>query len=346
MPAMIRTKALIGLYAAAVLVAGCGKSQESQESQEVATASPTDAAPAQDVAPASAGAQEASAGFDIEDVPVSQKPLGAFPYVSLPAGYSSQGYDTETKEFARFPFWVDGKARWVEGRFYLATFSSERGKDYSQYEVARNFAAMVEQMGGVKVSEGRIPTETVKGWGEEITQGFIAGLGDVYSQPATTYLVRRNDGNIWIHFVSTTAMGHYVVGQEKGFTQTAQLLPAAELRQQLDSAGKVALQVNFATDSTEILPDSLPQIDQVVQLLQDDASLKLAVNGHTDNTGDATHNQRLSEGRARAVMAALVGKGIAADRLSARGFGDSQPVADNGTEDGKARNRRVELVKQ
>ncbi len=282
MLAMTRTKLLIGLYTAALLVAGCGKPPASEH---VNNPVPADAAAVQNTGSAPAEAEEASGGFDIGKVAVSEKSLGAFPYVSLPAGYTSQGYDSETKDFARFPFWVDGKARWVEGRFFLATFSSDRGKDYSQYEVARNFAALVEQMGGVKVSEGRIPREAVEGWGDEITQGFIAGLGDVYNQPVTTYLVRRTDGNIWIHFLSTTAQGAYVVGQEKGFTQTAKLVPAAELKQQLDSAGKVALQVNFATDKTDILPNSLPQIAQVVQLMKEDPGLELAVNGHTDSFG-------------------------------------------------------------
>ena len=104
--------------------------------------------------------------------------------------------------------------------------------------------------------------------------------------------------------------------------------------------------MNFATDKTDILPDSLPQIEQVAALLKDDPSLKLAVNGHTDNTGDAAHNQQLSEGRAKAVVALLTGKGIEASRLSAAGFGAMQPVADNGTDEGKAKNRRVELVKR
>ena len=65
------------------------------------------------------------------------------------------------------------------------------------------------------------------------------------------------------------------------------LLPASEMKKQLDAAGKVALQVNFATDKTDVLADSLPQIEQVAALLKQDPSLQLAVNGHTDDSGDA-----------------------------------------------------------
>ena len=82
-----------------------------------------------------------------------------------------------------------------------------------------------------------------------------------------------------------------------------------------------------------------------MKLLQDNASLKLRVEGHTDNQGNAAANQTLSDKRAQAVVAWLTGKGIAGSQLAAKGFGATKPVADNGTEDGRAKNRRVELGK-
>jgi len=81
-------------------------------------------------------------------------------------------------------------------------------------------------------------------------------------------------------------------------------------------------------------------------LLQNNPQLKLSVEGHTDNVGDAKANNTLSEARAKAVVAALISKGVAASRLSATAFGQDRLVADNSTDDGKAKNRRVELVKR
>ena len=72
----------------------------------------------------------------------------------------------------------------------------------------------------------------------------------------------------------------------------------------------------------------------------------MAVQGHTDNTSTPTHNQTLSEARARAVVTALAAQGIAQARLPAAGFGQTQPLASNATEAGRAQNRRVELVQQ
>ena len=85
---------------------------------------------------------------------------------------------------------------------------------------------------------------------------------------------------------------------------------------------------------------------EVVKLLQENPPLRLAVEGHTDDAGTPAHNQQLSESRAQAVMRDLTSQGIAASRLLARGFGQTKPLADNATEAGRAKNRRVELVKR
>ncbi|WP_242478857.1 OmpA family protein [Hymenobacter lapidiphilus] len=82
------------------------------------------------------------------------------------------------------------------------------------------------------------------------------------------------------------------------------------------------------------------------KLLEQSPPLRLAVQGHTDNEGTTAHNQQLSEARAKSVVAALTAASISAGRLQAAGFGQTQPLADNATEAGRAQNRRVELVKR
>lgn len=95
-----------------------------------------------------------------------------------------------------------------------------------------------------------------------------------------------------------------------------------------------------------ILPDSEPVLNEIVKLLQQDPGLKLRVEGHTDNQGNAAANQSLSEKRAQAVVAWLAGHGVRAGQLTAKGLGQTQPVADNSREDGRAKNRRVELAQE
>ena len=119
------------------------------------------------------------------------------------------------------------------------------------------------------------------------------------------------------------------------------------MKKALDTAGKVVLHgINFDTGKATIKPESKPLLDEVGKLINDNKDLKLSIEGHTDNVGNKDANQKLSEARAKSVKDFLVANyKIDAARLTAKGFGDTKPVADNGTDDGKAKNRRVELVK-
>jgi OOP family OmpA-OmpF porin len=125
------------------------------------------------------------------------------------------------------------------------------------------------------------------------------------------------------------------------------LVKAADIADALASKGSIDLYgIFFDVDKTDIKPDSDKTLDEVAGLLKIDRGLRLEVSGHTDNTGSAEHNLKLSEGRAQSVVDALVKKyGIDAARLQAKGYGDTKPVAPNETEDGRAKNRRVELTK-
>jgi outer membrane protein OmpA-like peptidoglycan-associated protein/tetratricopeptide (TPR) repeat protein len=101
--------------------------------------------------------------------------------------------------------------------------------------------------------------------------------------------------------------------------------------------------VNFATAQTEPLPESYVELDNLVQLMTNNPKLEVAIYGHTDNEGSASSNLSLSEKRAVAIKNYLIAHGIPANRLSSRGFGETQPIESNETPEGKARNRRTEF---
>jgi outer membrane protein OmpA-like peptidoglycan-associated protein len=102
--------------------------------------------------------------------------------------------------------------------------------------------------------------------------------------------------------------------------------------------------VMFASGKAELLPESNALLDDVADVLQENPDAKqVEVAGHTDSTGSAEMNRKLSQDRAEAVRAYLVSKGVAADRLVAKGYGPDEPIADNNTDDGKEKNRRVEF---
>src|SRR5215213_4561081 len=104
--------------------------------------------------------------------------------------------------------------------------------------------------------------------------------------------------------------------------------------------------ITFATGQATITPGSDQVLGDVLAMLTANADWKLRIEGHTDNVGDKAANLKLSNARAAAVAAWLAGKGIDAGRLSVAGLGDTQPVGPNTTDDGRARNRRVVLIKQ
>ncbi len=116
---------------------------------------------------------------------------------------------------------------------------------------------------------------------------------------------------------------------------------------ELKSNGRARLYgILFDTDSDHIEDASKPTLDALVATAQDQPSWNFAIEGHTDNTGSEPHNQTLSEERAAAVKAYLVGAGVNASRLTTQGFGSSRPVAGNDTALGRSQNRRVEIVKK
>jgi OmpA-OmpF porin, OOP family len=120
-----------------------------------------------------------------------------------------------------------------------------------------------------------------------------------------------------------------------------------ELYQRLARDGRAATHgILFATNSARIRPESTPTLEEIGTMLKQHPDLRLSIEGHTDSDGEADYNQTLSEERAAAVKDYLVQTdGIAADRLETMGFGESKPVADNSTSEGKQQNRRVELVR-
>lgn len=286
-------------------------------------------------------------------VAVDEKPFQAtsrwsdeFPYLSLPAGYDFRNQVLQ-RDYDAFPFWTGTAFEEIEGKAYAVDFDAEEDAN-SMFEVRRNLEAMMAEAGGVLVHAGPVPTEQAETITFARKSPYSAAAGFSWDEDErSTWRVDLDGGRqVWIHARLDPRAAGWVVVEREGFQQTSSLLPADAMQKAIADDGRVAIAVNFAVDKADILPDSQPQLDQVVALLRDDATLRLWVDGHTDGSGDAARNRALSEARATSVVASLVAAGIAADRLEARGHGADVPVADNATEAGKARNRRVELVKR
>lgn len=122
---------------------------------------------------------------------------------------------------------------------------------------------------------------------------------------------------------------------------------AVGLGSEIEKTGQVAVYgIHFDTGKATLKPDSDAVLGEILKMLQGNTSLDLKIEGHTDSQGTAVSNQILSQKRAGSVVAWLTGHGIAGSRLTAVGRGQTVPIGDNSTEDGRAQNRRVELVKR
>jgi OmpA-OmpF porin, OOP family len=130
------------------------------------------------------------------------------------------------------------------------------------------------------------------------------------------------------------------------YGRSTRLVSERELLAALVRNGRAVLHINFDFDKSMLRPDAMPAIDQVIALMKDNPSLGLQIEGHTDGFGTKQHNASLSEARAQAVRNVLVGHGIVASRLAVVGMGAIQPVADNRSEEGRFKNRRVEFVRK
>ena len=170
-----------------------------------------------------------------------------------------------------------------------------------------------------------------------------AGMKIVYEDSPGT--ITANKGDTWYWLQNSGSYYYQTLLTVKSMQQEVSA-DASSIADELTKSGHIAVYgIHFETAKATILPDSESVLSEIAKMLQQNPDVKVRVEGHTDNVGQAASNQSLSEKRAQAVVAWLTSHGIEASRLKAKGWGASKPIEDNGTEDGRAKNRRVELVK-
>lgn len=230
--------------------------------------------------------------------------------------------DCVTKDFDAYDFFVaKGPKHREEGRFTFLTYAIDRKSEQSGLAVVRNYENALTKIGAAIA--GTDPQRWVNG-------KVVVDGKEVWVQ------AEKGNGLIWVRIVEKTAMVQHIVAD------------AAAFAKDLAASGHVAVYgILFDTGKAVLKPESTPALEEVAKLLQADAALRLWVVGHTDSVGKVDDNLKLAQARAKAVVTALsTTHGIAAARLEGYGVGPLAPVASNGTEDGRAKNRRVELVKQ
>lgn len=233
----------------------------------------------------------------------------------------------------------------LEGRLTRLRYDNPGGR--STFEIERNYRDALAARGfrvDYECQRREVCGSTAdRGW--NALNGMNVGIaGDVrYFTGRLAY----GDGTAYVSIAVNPHITHVHVLETAGMDTGMVGVSADALAAGLAQDGKVTLDgIFFDTGRATLKAESNAALDQAAQLMRQQTALKLLVVGHTDSTGTAAANTALSQQRAEAVRNALLARGIAAARLTAQGVGSSVPVAGNDTEAGRARNRRVELVKQ
>jgi OmpA-OmpF porin, OOP family len=231
--------------------------------------------------------------------------------------------DCKSNEFDAFDFAVQqGPKHREEGKLTFITYRVQAGtNEQSGIAVVRNYENAITQAGGTVVASdskrwvnGKMNVDGREVWVQAESGGYL----------------------VWLRIIEKVPMKQHIVAD------------AASFANDLTRAGHVAVYgIYFDTGKALVKPESKPALEEVAKLLKSDPNLKLWVVGHTDSVGKVDDNMRLANARADAVAAELVSAhGIAAARLKGYGVGPLAPIAGNDAEEGRSKNRRVELVKQ
>lgn len=266
---------------------------------------------------------------------------------SVVTGYAVKDFDAARMQAAPFK---DGKAtdaRRIEGRVTRIAYRTGAGP--SILEVSRNFetqlakagfetlvACDTDACGGIPFSEAIDALPMPQMWVDGFNFRYFAGRkAEAGRETYAAVVVSENNGEITAQL--TVAVTGAIVDK---------MVDAAAMAKGLGESGHIALYgIYFDTDKTMVKPQSKPTLDEIAKLLRAQPALNVVIVGHTDSHGAYDYNMNLSQRRAAAVAAALVsGYGIPQARLRTAGVGYLAPVGSNASEDGRALNRRVELV--
>jgi len=246
-----------------------------------------------------------------------------YPLFSRWPGYYILHYDH--KKFDTYTYQLKDRKETVEGEKYYIDYRIKDGAEIAgNLEIIRNYENAIRKAGGTVLYT---PED------KDYTVGKIVKEGK----------------EIWV-CVDPYQGGRYIslyIVERQSMEQTIQA-NAASWFSDISTTGHAAVYgIYFDTDKAEIKPESEPAFAEMAKLLKANPALNLFVVGHTDATGEIGHNMKLSEARAASVTNALAAKyGIAASRLAPHGVGPLAPVASNDSDEGRAKNRRVELVKR
>ena len=228
------------------------------------------------------------------------------------SGFYITEYSAE--DFGTHQFYYRDKDEVVDGKKTYISYVSD--KEVGALKIIRNFSNAIKKIGGQAFEEG---------------------------ENRVVLILKKGNAETWAEVYSYNDSYNLMI-VEKG--EVEQEITANAILEELNKTGKAILYINFDSGKSTIKNESMPVVEQIIEMMNQAPDIQISIEGHTDNDGSNESNLKLSEARAKAVVEAITKGGIDAARLSATGFGEEKPIADNNTEEGKSKNRRVELIKK
>ncbi|WP_295987018.1 OmpA family protein [uncultured Variovorax sp.] len=322
-----------------------------------------------------AGALLSAAAGSFAAEPARDNPLVGRYEGSVLDGYKAAAYDEVGLIKEPFQNWGGGKPELLKVEGKVTLYLYRLPKERSLLEVQRNYESSLRAKGFevlfscatsnascYKPRPGSVDTTTPYDFAlafDEPEWPRLGSRGDYarnYFAVSGRYLLARKSGPTGTVYASIALAEHNAEVGNHAFVRVVEskameenkivFLDATAMQKSLSETGRVNLYgILFDLDKDVIRPESQPTLDEMTKLMRNNPPLKLSVVGHTDAQGEAKHNDDLSKRRALAVISVLVKAGVDPRRFTTRGAGASEPVAPNDSEAGRAKNRRVELIR-
>ena len=276
------------------------------------------------------------------------KDIGDFPFVTAPKElimYNEKDGLTEVFDYETMENFTGSNIVTTEGKLGIIYFS----ENFNQKLFDKSFYDYFDKIGAKQLYKGDFPEDEKlrEQLAKNMWNGKIStyGLQRQSNTPFAVYAFKNNSKKYVLNIQSNSAQGNVFIMELKDFEQTITKFTSKQMLDDINAKGKAILNINFDTDKATLKPDGQVIVDEIIKLMKENPSLKISIEGHTDNTGNADRNKKLSDERANSVLNSLVSSGISKSNLKASGFGSEKPLVTNDTDENKAKNRRVELVK-
>lgn len=286
-------------------------------------------------------------------IPVSQADLGTFPYFKTLPNLSARNQSDSLTIDENRTYFFDGKNYLIiDGQVSSQTLSvtDDKKRIPSEFQIIQDFDKVVTTLGGKKVYAGKLPEEPLK----KIAAYDLVELGSKHQVASSAYygvveyVIKTVTKEVWVQLVPSSIASHFyslLVVEKQNQLIGLNTNRENSILKELEKNGKATSHLSFEPDNAGLLTQSKDELLAIVGIFQAHPDWKLRIEVSTAPVGKADYSLSLTEKRAAALKEELLGLGVKATSVEAKGVGDTKPLGSNDTEKGRLANTRVDMLK-